>query len=184
MTKPKFSLFRPIPALILYTSYIILLEILQLYIEESLGYAILIWLGAIFYIYLITYSFKLIYHASKNRISPGNAVINIAFSAASGVIFFAVNYFYIYEISHTNFQGNIGTTPFDIFISFLYFSSATFATVGYGDIAPMSSLAKILTILEILYSFFIIVIAFSGFSQLRESLKHTDGQIFNKNNKK
>ncbi|KMT22364.1 potassium channel family protein [Clostridium cylindrosporum] len=181
----RFSIFKPIPALILYISYILLLKILKLYIEESLGYAVMIWLGSLFYLYLILYSFRVIFHVSKNKMSTGKAVFNIAVSAMAGVVFFAVNYFFIYQLSNENFIGHIGDNPVDVFISFLYFSFATFATVGYGDISPISSLSKILTILEIIYSFFVIVIAFSSFTQIREYLKDSPKPLFiNDKNKK
>lgn len=167
----KFSIFKPIPALVLYISYIIILQVLKTYIDESLGYAILIWMGSLFYIYLVIYSFKSIFKAGKKNISTGKAVFNIVISALAGVIFFAVNYFYIYQLSSRNFIGSIGENPIEIFISFLYFSFATFATVGFGDIVPISTLAKILCIFEIIYSFFIIVIFFSGFDKIKNGLK-------------
>lgn len=180
MKKFKFSIYKPVPGLILYISYIIVLELLKLYIEPSLGYAIMIWLGSLFYIYLVIYSFRVIFHASKNQISTIRAVFNICISAVSGVVFFAVNYFFIYYLSSKNFSGTLGENPIEVFVSFMYFSSATFATVGFGDISPLSSLARILTTLEIIYSFFIIVIAFSSFSQLKESLKYSKNDLFNK----
>lgn len=170
-------IFKPIPALLLYVLYIITLQFLKLYIDETLGYAIMIWLGLLLYIYLILYLFKSIFRASNEKISIGNAVLNIVIAALAGVVFFAVNYFYIYQVSNDNFVGSIGENPIEIFISFLYFSFATFATVGFGDISPISSLAKILSILEIIYSFFIIVIAISGFNQLKEGLKNSKNNI-------
>ena len=174
MKKFKFSLYKPVPALILYVLYILALEVLQLYIDDSLGYAIMIWLGSVFYGYLIAYSFKSIFRASQNKISTGMAVVNISIAAISGVIFFAINYFFIYQLSNTHFAGNLGDNPIEIFISFLYFSCVTFATVGFGDISASSSFARILVMAEVIYSFFIIVIAFSGFSQLKESLRNSN----------
>lgn len=171
MTVFRSLLFKPLSALILYILYIISLGFLNTIIDTALGYAVMIWLGIIFYIYLIVYSCRSIMYASKNKISSVNALMAIGFCALAGVVFFAVNFFYIYNISSHHFIGHIGDNYFDMFISFLYFSFATFATVGYGDIAAISSLSKILTILEIIYSFFIITIAFSSFSNLKESLK-------------
>lgn len=43
------------------------------------------------------------------------------------------------------------------FIDFLYFSVITFSTTGYGDIYPLTKLAKIITITEIVFGFSIIV---------------------------
>lgn len=46
-------------------------------------------------------------------------------------------------------------------IEALYFSIVTFATVGYGDISPMSSLARIVTSAQILISMFYTILIFS-----------------------
>lgn len=170
MIKLKFSIFKPIPGLVLYISYIFILQILKLYIDESLGYAILIWLASLFYIYLVLYSFRSIFKAGNKKISTGKAIFNIVISGLAGIIFFAVNYFYIYQLSNINFIGTVGENPIEIFISFLYFSFATFATVGFGDIVPVTSLAKVLTTFEIIYSLFIIVIFFSGFDKIKNGL--------------
>ena len=49
---------------------------------------------------------------------------------------------------------------------FIYFSITTFATVGYGDIIPVSSIAKILVTLEIFLSFLIIVFALANINKI------------------
>ncbi|HEV7600165.1 MAG TPA: potassium channel family protein [Bradyrhizobium sp.] len=47
---------------------------------------------------------------------------------------------------------------FEKLLDFLYFSTVTTATVGYGDVYPMSVAAKILTILQIGLSFVLVVV--------------------------
>ncbi|WP_410514146.1 ion channel [Paenibacillus sp. BR2-3] len=37
--------------------------------------------------------------------------------------------------------------------SFLYFSVATFTTVGYGDIAPVDNTSRLVVIMQISFSF-------------------------------
>ena len=54
----------------------------------------------------------------------------------------------------------------------LYFSVITIATVGYGDILPISLVSRLLCVLEIALGQFLILIAFgrafsSGFEQIR-----------------
>jgi ion channel len=44
------------------------------------------------------------------------------------------------------------------FIDLLYFSASTTATVGYGDIHPSSALAKLVTTLQMILSFVLVVI--------------------------
>ena len=43
-------------------------------------------------------------------------------------------------------------------VDFVYFSTATIVTVGYGDIRPVTALAKIFTIIEMAYGFVMIVV--------------------------
>jgi voltage-gated potassium channel Kch len=48
-------------------------------------------------------------------------------------------------------------------IDFLYFSIVTIATVGYGDITPVTTTAKILTSIEILTGIVFLIIIISNF---------------------
>ncbi len=47
---------------------------------------------------------------------------------------------------------------FKIIIDFLYFSTVTMATVGYGDIHPKTPLAKVITMIQIVFAFELIVV--------------------------
>lgn len=75
-------------------------------------------------------------------------------SIFSTITFFA----FIYTVLHTFIPGSFanfaGATPWDTLVNSLYFSIITFTTVGYGDIHPVASIAKIFTSVETL-SFFI-----------------------------
>jgi voltage-gated potassium channel Kch len=41
-------------------------------------------------------------------------------------------------------------------VDFFYFNVVTLATVGYGDISPVSALAKVICSMEILFAFIIL----------------------------
>ncbi len=52
------------------------------------------------------------------------------------------------------------------FFHFIYFSMATFSTVGFGDIAPVTGTARFVVMLEIFLSFFIIVFALANIKKV------------------
>ena len=70
-----------------------------------------------------------------------------------------------------------GFKPFESFNYFeylfetFYFSVVTFATIGYGDIVPVTSPAKILVLMEIGQSFVVVVFGFSNLKNIQNSNK-------------
>lgn len=81
---------------------------------------------------------------------------------------FATDYTCLYQFEHSTFEGV--STYADSYIynlyQFFYFSVITFSTVGYGDIAPVSEIAKFVVMLEIFLSFFIIVFALANIKKI------------------
>ena len=69
------------------------------------------------------------------------------------IIFYAAIYYYI-SYPHINKKINI--------VDSLYFSSTTFTAVGYGDILPVSNLAKIICITQQLILILFITSAISA----------------------
>lgn len=62
--------------------------------------------------------------------------------------FFAIIYMLIYGVDTTSFKGV--SPEINPYIEFMYFSIVTFTTLGYGDIVPFSSLAKMSVGIEVL----------------------------------
>ncbi len=71
------------------------------------------------------------------------------------ILYYAAVYNWIYRISPGSFEGDFGETPLDQLVSFIYFSISTFSTGGWGDFAPKSNTAKILTSIQLLFFVFI-----------------------------
>jgi len=81
-------------------------------------------------------------------------------SVFATVILFAAIYSVIYLYVPNSFVGLNGNTALDECVNVLYFSAATFTTVGYGDIYPVASIAKVFVSIEMMafFVFFVILI--------------------------
>lgn len=81
---------------------------------------------------------------------------------------FATDYTCLYQFNQATFSGI--PTYSDTYIynlyHFFYFSMTTFSTVGYGDIVPVSEVARLVVMLEIFLSFFIIVFALANIKKI------------------
>ena len=84
------------------------------------------------------------------------------------ILSFATDYTCLYQFEHSAFSGI--PTYSDTYIynlyHFIYFSVITFSAVGYGDIIPVSDVAKFVVMLEIFLSFFIIVFALTNIKKI------------------
>lgn len=87
------------------------------------------------------------------------------------IVMFANLYLSIYINDRTSFLFNeikentdfIASSSFKTGLDFIYFSMMTFSTVGYGDIVPVSSCARLYVMFEIFFSYSIFVIYISLF---------------------
>jgi|SRR5882724_7600828 len=61
-------------------------------------------------------------------------------------------------------------------VDFFYFNIVTIATVGYGDISPRTSAAKILCSIEMLFSFMILAVIFTTLIGRFQRIAATDGE--------
>lgn len=84
------------------------------------------------------------------------------------IISFATDFTCLYEFDHKSFSGLVATPENYIshLFHFLYFSVITFSTVGYGDIQPISEIARLVVILEISLSFFIVVFGLANIKNI------------------
>ncbi|WP_339887182.1 ion channel [uncultured Flavobacterium sp.] len=84
------------------------------------------------------------------------------------VFSFATDYTCLYQFDHAAFEGipDFSNTYLYNLYHFFYFSVITFSTVGFGDITPVSDVAKFVIMLEIFLSFFIIVFALTNIKKI------------------
>ncbi len=84
------------------------------------------------------------------------------------ILSFATDYTCLYQFEQSTFSGMPAYSDTYIYnmYHFIYFSVITFSAVGYGDIAPVSDVARFVVMLEIFLSFFIIVFALTNIKKI------------------
>lgn len=94
-------------------------------------------------------------------------LISVGLGLGTAIVYFASIYTLIYGLSPQAFTGAINCAGiFDFILSFLYFSVTNITFLGYGDIVPYSASARVLVMLQTLFSFFTILHGVSTFSKI------------------
>lgn len=87
------------------------------------------------------------------------------------ILSYAIDFYCLFRIDPTAFQGvTQRQTILDEFVTFVYFSIATFTTVGFGDIFPRSTSAQVFVSTEVMLAFFFNILVIANVVQIRESL--------------
>jgi voltage-gated potassium channel len=125
--------------------------------------------SVLFYILFIFYEIR---ESNSKEVKLQHTLVRISIATISCIVFFTVVYTSIYKLfGQTSFRGEgIGEDLISQFISFLYFSVATFTTVGYGDIAPVDNTSRLVVVMQISFSFITVAYALSMLSVFRKIL--------------
>lgn len=125
----------------------------------------------------ILYIFRKIADTANNEIGLKAVVIRISTATLSCIVFFTIVYTSIYKLfKGGSFMGeNIGSDTLSQLITFLYFSAATFTTVGYGDIRPVDNTSRLVVVLELFFSFVTVAYALSMLGVFRQIFKDMPG---------
>jgi hypothetical protein len=86
-------------------------------------------------------------------------LIGFGFGYLTLIFVFAGYFWALWVNDHSSFN-NLPSSP--SFIDFFYFSTVTIATLGYGDITPASSGAKVVTCVEVIMGIGWITVGFAG----------------------
>lgn len=84
------------------------------------------------------------------------------------VLSFSFDYHALYTTNVDSFKTSLtgNTSLIGQFFEFLYFSLITFSSVGFGDIVPISVAGKIIVMLEVLLSFFVLVFGIANINRI------------------
>jgi voltage-gated potassium channel Kch len=85
------------------------------------------------------------------------------------IISFAIDFTSLYFFDKSNFKSEqyLNGVGLAVFFEYLYLSTITFSSVGYGDIVPSSTLSKTLVMLEVALRFFVLVFGIANINQIR-----------------
>lgn len=98
-------------------------------------------------------------HSFKHLLFLLSIVISVV------ILSFTIDYLCISELYTNAFNGiDYSQSLTNRFINLFYFTIVTFTSVGYGDITPVSAIAKILTVLEMMTAFVIIIFIISKYT--------------------
>ena len=134
--------------------------------------------------FLITFSFFVsaivIIHNIKKFGGIGSSYMSIFISVCILIIIvtFAITYRLIDIIDYNGFKYNSEmNNAFDTLVNWLYFSVITFTSLGYGDIVPVSNVAKIFVSIEAMtFTVFIsfIIMNFTKSNENKKNLKNKE----------
>jgi hypothetical protein len=84
------------------------------------------------------------------------------------VLSFSFDYHAIYATDVDSFKTSLtgNNSFFRQFFEFLYFSLITFSSVGFGDVVPISVSGKIIVMLEVLLSFFVLIFGIANINRI------------------
>lgn len=95
----------------------------------------------------------------------------VLFTLLIGLIIFsfASDFAALHLIDDNNFKSNydINSSIWMVFFEYFYLSTITFSSVGYGDIVPVSIVAKSIVILEVGLRFFVLIFGIANVNQIK-----------------
>ncbi|MGN7763456.1 ion channel [Paenibacillus sp. 22594] len=123
----------------------------------------------LFYVLFIFHEIK---ESNSKEVRMQETLVRISIAAFTCIIFFTVVYTSIYKLfGQSSFDGNgLGEDLLSQLITFLYFSVATFTTVGYGDVAPVDNTSRLVVVMQISFSFITVAYALSMLGLFRKIL--------------
>jgi len=81
---------------------------------------------------------------------------------------FSIDFWSVHNLDSSSFKTDLSpeSSTIEIFFEYLYFSTITFSSVGYGDIVPMDFFSRTLVMLEVALRFFVLVFGIANINRI------------------
>lgn len=148
--------------------YLVLINVFREHSDAGLMTVFVLFFAAVKVAYFLLFTLnRLEKHLLHKSFTFYRCLSSIATIIILLILSFSLDYVCLYDCNAQAFEGvETGNSLFYRFLEFNYFSLVTFATIGFGDIVPASLGAKLLVMLEITTSFFMVVFILSNFYNL------------------
>ena len=172
----KQLLQRISPSLILVALVAVVYIYLMQFVEHDLVWIpyLVVLFALIKTIYFTFFTFKQVNKSIKQCHSFGQLLWIFGLLVVLIIFSYAADFSCIAAANAASFQGlkTSGSLGYlSVLFEFFYFSVVTFASIGYGDIVPLTTPAKLLVIMEIGQSFVLVVFGLSNVNNIHTSIK-------------
>lgn len=122
-------------------------------------------------LFFIFQSLKKITHVVNKNVAYFRFLIFMSINILTIIFSFAVDFFCLYQIDHSHFQGlPPDLNEMELLFEFFYLSMLGFNNLGFYDVIPSSLAAKTIVMGEIMIYYFTIILILSDFVSLRDSI--------------
>jgi Ion channel len=145
---------------------------LSLWFNFEIGIHYMVFISAIYALFFIF----ILYEILRFLITPNYINLDIITAAACGYFLLIEIATFLFQFYYYNdikcFEGILHQNPAEVFSSFVYFSSVTITSIGFGDIRPITHYTKLLTsligVIGQLYSVLLVGVLISKFNSSKE----------------
>ena len=165
------------PAFVLVVTIAIVYVYLMQFVDHSLNWVpyLVVLLALIKTIYFTFFTFKQVNKSIKQCHSFRQLLWVFGLLVLLIIFSYGADFNCMAAANTASFQGlkTSGSLGYlSVLFEFFYFSVVTFAAIGYGDIVPLTTPAKLLVIMEIGQSFVLIVFGLSNINNIHTSIKN------------
>ncbi|MEP2774077.1 MAG: ion channel [Fulvivirga sp.] len=165
------------PALLLVTIVALVYVYLMQFVDHDLAWVpyLVVLFALIKTIYFTFFTFRQVNKSVKQCHSFGQLLWIFGLLVVLIIFSYAADFSCMAAANEASFEGlkTSGSLGYlSVFFELFYFSVVTFAAIGYGDIVPLTTPAKLLVIMEIGQSFVLIVFGLSNINNIHTTIKN------------